>query len=87
MGSPIAFVGVHSAGGIVLGPGIPPMTMNGDVVAAVGDSIAPHGKGAHANAVIVAGIGYASAYGKQIAKSGEPVSCGCVLDGDSRFSL
>lgn len=79
----LSYVNVHSAGGIVLGPGIPNYTINGKVVAAVGDKIAPHGSGPHANATIVTGIGYATVYGKVPALSGASVSCGCLLTGDS----
>lgn len=74
-----AFVGISSAGGTVLGPGIPEFTIEGHVVAAVGDSVAPHGLGPHAAATLVVPVPKYTIKGKQIALSGAPASCGCVV--------
>ncbi len=74
-----AFVGISTATGKVIGPGIPAMTIEGHTVAAVGDSVAPHGNGAHANATLVVPVPKYLIKGKQIALSGAPASCGCVV--------
>ncbi len=86
-GIKISLVGKDAAGGLVMGPGISQMTLNGSIVAAVGDSIAPHGPGPHAGAFIVVGISRAKFYGKVPAAAGQPVSCGCVLSGQSVYTF
>ena len=73
------FVGISSATGKVLGPGIPSMTIEGHVVAAVGDSVEPHGNGAHANATLVTPAPKYSTDGKLPALSGAAASCGCII--------
>lgn len=73
------FLGISSATGKVLGPGIPAMTVEGHVVAAVGDSVAPHGDGPHARATLVTPVPKYTTNGKQPALSGVAASCGCVI--------
>lgn len=77
------FVGLSTATGIVLGPGIRKMTMEGYVVAAVGDRVAPHpapnGNDYHENATLITPIPKYSIGGLQPALSGVPASCGCII--------
>lgn len=73
------FVGLSQATGLVLGPGIPEFTIEGHVVAAVGDRVASHGDGPHANATLVIPAGKYTIKGKQPALSGVPASCGCII--------
>lgn len=80
------FVGVDRATGLVLGPGISNFTIEGKVVAAVGDKIEPHGKGPHSNAVLVTGSSSNTVYGKIPALSGYPASCGCIVTGSDKYT-
>lgn len=73
------FVNLSTATGIVTGPGIPEMTIEGYVVAAVGDAVAPHGDGAHRNARLVVPVPKYTIKGRQPALSGAPASCGCII--------
>ena len=73
------FVKGGAATGVILGPGVPSFTIEGKVVAAVGDNIAPHGVGPHAAATLVTGVPGWSTYGKTPAMNGVPASCGCMV--------
>lgn len=46
-GKGVSRVGSDFAGGSILGPGVPKVTVEGFVVSVAGDSIAPHGKNKH----------------------------------------
>lgn len=80
----VALVGVSSAGGgQVLGPGTVTTHIEGMPVACVGDAIAPHGIGAHANAVITQGSTTVTIDGRIPSYVGALCSCGHVLVGGS----
>lgn len=74
-----SFVNLSKATGIITGPGIPQFTIEGYVVAAVGDAVEPHGTGPHAAARLVVPVPKYTIKGKQPALSGAPASCGCVI--------
>lgn len=75
----IATVGVAKATGIILGPGAPNWLVDGNPVSLVGDSVAPHGNGAHANATIVTGSAFMTVGGIPVTIDGSKASCGCTV--------
>lgn len=77
----IARVGVDSAGGIILGGGQSTLYVNGALAAVVGDSVTPHGPGAHAAAVMVEGSPTLFAEGKAVCRAGDAASCGHTASG------
>jgi uncharacterized Zn-binding protein involved in type VI secretion len=75
-----ARVGLDNAGGgVILGPGAPTVLVNGVPAACVGDAIAPHGIGLHANAVIVQGSATVIAEGRNVSYTGALCSCGHTI--------
>lgn len=66
-------------GGLIVGPGAPSVICSGFIVACVGDAVAPHGTGAHANATIVTGSKSVFADGRPVARIGDLASCGHVI--------
>lgn len=84
----VARVGVDKVGGIVTGgvitgPGKPTVRINGSPVSVIGDNVAPHGAGPHANATIVQGSSTVFAGGIGIARLGDLASCGHTVDSGS----
>lgn len=87
----IALIGVSMVGGgsgatgpgIIIGPGGMAQYGDGILVSIVGDSITPHGPGAHQNAHIATGSKNTFVNGIPLVRVGDLASCGCaVLDGD-----
>jgi uncharacterized Zn-binding protein involved in type VI secretion len=79
----VSRVGVDSAGGIITGPGVPSVIVNGSPVSVIGDSVAGHGTGPHAGPTMVAGSGSVIAGGKGVVRAGDAASCGDTASGSS----
>ena len=75
----VARVGVDSAGGLILGGGQSTVKCNSSLVAVIGDSIASHGIGPHANATMVEGSSTVKVNGKGVCRKGDKASCGCAV--------
>lgn len=63
------------------------VTIAGKKVATVGDRIAPHGKGGHANAVMVEGSGGITAGGTAICLEGDHASCGHAIEASGDWNV
>jgi uncharacterized Zn-binding protein involved in type VI secretion len=79
----VSRVGVDSAGGIILGPGIASVIVNGAPVSVIGDSVAGHGTGPHAGPTMVGGSGTVIAGGIGVVRAGDAASCGDTASGSS----
>jgi len=79
----ISRVGVDSAGGTILGPGVPSVVVNGAPVSVIGDSVAGHGDSPHASATMVGGSGTVIAGGIGVVRAGDAASCGDTASGSS----
>lgn len=79
----VSRVGVDSAGGIITGPGVSSVIVNGAPVSVIGDSVAPHGLGPHAGPVMVGGSGTVIAGGIGVVRAGDAASCGDTATGSS----
>ena len=79
----VSRVGVDSAGGIITGPGVPSVVVNGSSISVIGDSVAPHGDEPHASATMVGGSGTGIAGGKGVVRAGDAASCGDTASGSS----
>jgi uncharacterized Zn-binding protein involved in type VI secretion len=75
----VARVDIDSAGGLILGPGIPKVLINGSPVAVVGDAVAPHGQYQHAAPVLIEGSAKVFAGGKPVCRQGDAASCGHTI--------
>jgi uncharacterized Zn-binding protein involved in type VI secretion len=76
----VARIGQDTAGGgVIIGPNRS-LKVNGYSVACLGDSIAPHGEGIHASAVITEASSGMFVDGKRVARKGDACSCGHVID-------
>lgn len=65
--------------GIITGPGGLTQFADGLIVSIVGDTIAPHGPGAHLAATIISGSPDTFVNGRPLVRVGDPASCGCVV--------
>lgn len=72
----IARVGVDSAGGAITGGGQSTVYVNGALAAVLGDSVAPHGVGEHASAVMAEASSSVFAEGIPVCRAGDAASCG-----------
>jgi uncharacterized Zn-binding protein involved in type VI secretion len=79
----VSRVGVDSAGGTILGPGVPSVVVNGSPVSIIGDAVAGHGDQPHASPTMVAGSGTVIAGGIGIVRAGDAASCGDTASGSS----
>ncbi len=79
----VSRVGVDSAGGIIIGPGVPSVVVNGAAVSVKGDSVAPHGDNPHASATMVESSGTVIAGGIGVVRAGDAASCGDTASGSS----
>lgn len=79
----VSRVGVDSAGGTILGPGVPSVIVNGSPISVVGDSVAGHGDGPHAGPTMVGKSGSVIAGGKGVVRAGDAASCGDTASGSS----
>lgn len=79
----VSRVGVDSAGGIILGPGVPSVVVNGSAISVKGDSVAGHGDNPHAAPTMVGGSGSVIAGGKGVVRAGDAASCGDTASGSS----
>ena len=79
----VSRVGVDSAGGTILGPGVASVIVNGSPVSVIGDSVAGHGTGPHAGPVMVGGSGTVFAGGIGVVRAGDAASCGDTATGIS----
>ena len=80
----IARVGVDTVGGgVITGGGQSTVFCNGSLVAVVGDAVASHGSGGHANATLVEGSSTVFAEGKAVCRVGDLASCGHAIVGGS----
>jgi uncharacterized Zn-binding protein involved in type VI secretion len=79
----VSRVGVDSAGGTIVGPGIPSVVVNGAPVSVIGDAVAAHGLFAHAAPTMVGGSGTVIAGGIGVVRAGDPASCGDTATGSS----
>lgn len=78
-GQPVAIVGVSVCGGVITGPGAVSKLIDGSPVSLVGDSVAPHGIGPHAAAVMVEGSANLFVGGVPVCRLGDAASCGHVV--------
>lgn len=78
----IARKGIDSAGGLAVG-GSNTVFVNGAGVVRLGDAIAPHGDGAHANATMVQASSSVYADGIRVCRAGDLASCGHAISGSS----
>ncbi len=78
-----ARVGVDAAGGPIIGPGTPTVTVNGSVIAVEADAVTPHGSNPpHSSSpTLVPGAGSqtVTAGGKNVFRQGDPATCGHVV--------
>lgn len=79
----VSRVGVDSAGGTILGPGVPSVVVNGSPVSVIGDAVAGHGDPPHSAPVMIAGSGTVIAGGIGIVRAGDAASCGDTASGSS----
>ncbi len=79
----IARVGVDSCGGLITGNLAPNCKIDGYPVVLVGASIAPHGIGAHASAVMVEGSSKVKVNGISVCRVGDAASCGHTITAGS----
>ncbi len=79
----VSRVGVDSAGGTILGPGVASVIVNGSPVSVIGDSVAGHGDPPHASPTMVAGSGTVIAGGIGVVRAGDAASCGHTASGSS----
>jgi uncharacterized Zn-binding protein involved in type VI secretion len=79
----VSRVGVDSAGGTILGPGVSSVVVNGAPVSVIGDSVAGHGDGPHGGPTMVGGSGTVIAGGIGVVRAGDPASCGDTATGSS----
>jgi len=79
----VSRVGVDSAGGIITGPGVPSVIVNGAVISIIGDNVAGHGLGPHAGPTMVGGSSTVVAGGIGVVRAGDPASCGDTASGSS----
>lgn len=79
----VSRVGVDSAGGIILGPGVPSVIVNGAPISVIGDAVTGHGSEPHAGPVMVGGSGTVFAGGIGVVRAGDAASCGDTASGSS----
>lgn len=79
----VSRVGVDSAGGIIQGPGVSSVVVNGAPISVIGDAVAGHGTGPHAGPTMVAGSGTVIAGGIGVVRAGDAASCGDTASGSS----
>lgn len=79
----VSRVGIDSAGGTILGPGVASVVVNGAPVSVIGDAVAGHGDGPHASPVMVGGSGTVIAGGIGVVRAGDAASCGDVATGST----
>lgn len=79
----IARVGVDTAGGTILGGGQSTVFVNGSLAAVIGDAVAGHGIGPHANPTMVQGSSDVFAEGIGVCRAGDAASCGDTATGSS----
>ncbi len=79
----VSRVGVDSAGGTIVGPGVASVIVNGSPVSVIGDSVAGHGDAPHSSPTMVAGSGTVIAGGIGVVRAGDAASCGDTASGSS----
>jgi uncharacterized Zn-binding protein involved in type VI secretion len=79
----VSRVGVDSAGGTILGPGVPSVIVNGAPISIIGDAVAGHGPSVHAGPVMVEGSSTVFAGGIGVVRAGDAASCGDTASGSS----
>lgn len=77
----ISRVGVDSAAGTILGPGVPSVRVNGSVISVKGDAVAGHAPGPHAGPVMVGSSTTVFAGGIGVVRAGDAASCGDTATG------
>lgn len=81
----ITLVGVHSAGGVIQGPGAPNFTINGSPVALLNDAVAPHGD--HINKKLVEGSAWMTWNGIPVVRQGNAADCGHTAEGLATWNI
>jgi uncharacterized Zn-binding protein involved in type VI secretion len=87
MTKPVAVANLDTCGGKQLGGGQSKLFYKGQLVVVVGDPVAPHGKGKHANAKMVTGSSRLFIQGKAVCREGDKADCGCVTTGQAGFTV
>ncbi len=78
----------NSAGGPIIGPGVPTWTLNGSPISIVGDLVTPHGEPPHSPApTMVEGTGWMTINGIKVVVEGCLASCGHTADGQQWFNI
>lgn len=77
----IARIGVDAAAGILAGPGVPSVTVNGAVICVLGDLVIPHGKPPHVFPPMVTASGTVTAGGIPVCRAGDIAACGHATSG------
>lgn len=81
----ITLVGVHKAGGEILGPGAPTFTINGAPVSLLNDAIVPHD--GHINVTMVEASAWMTWNGIPVVHQGHSASCGHVAEGLANWNI
>jgi uncharacterized Zn-binding protein involved in type VI secretion len=79
----VSRVGVDSAGGIITGPGVATVVVNGSPISIIGDSVTPHKTGPHLSAKMITGSATVFAGGVGVVRYGDAASCGDTATGSS----
>lgn len=82
----IARIGVDAAVGILSGPGVPSVTVNGATICVLGDLVVPHAPWGrphppHNYPAMVTASGTVTAGGKPVCRAGDVASCGHATTG------
>ena len=80
----ISRVGIDTAGGVIKGGGQAIATINGALIAVVGDKVEPHGKGTHGDAEMVQGSAVFTINGIPVVLAGMKASCDDTATGDPK---
>ena len=83
-------VGNDSAGGIITGPGVPFVRVNGSSISVKGDSVAPHNPKdtPHMASPVMVGSSFTVfAGGRPVVRAGDSASCGHSASGSGNVNI
>lgn len=78
MGFSVLRVGTDTAGGLITGPGVPSVLVNGFPISVDNDNVADHGSGAHNSPNMISGSLSVYAGGRRVCRAGDVATCGHV---------
>lgn len=77
-----------SAGGLIVGPGVSSVLVNGFPISVLGDAVAGHGENQHAAASMLIGSPRSVlAGGQPVIRGGDPATCGHISTGSSNVLI